>query len=175
MARCHCRGPHRPTPDPAGLVAAPSWPATPRARRVGPRRSRTVPTWNAAAHSRSSSATAAAQVSLSQSPGRAAPAVPVSADEVVILADSRYTRVPDQGELKLNPDAAYLHFTSNETIEGVEWKSEPEVGNVPLVCDASSDICSRPVDVSKYALIYAGAQKNLGPSGVTVAVGPCCS
>ncbi len=86
------------------------------------------------------------------------------------MADSRYTRVPDQGELKLNPDAAYLHFTSNETIEGVEFQTEPDSGAVPLVCDASSNICSRPLDVSKYGLIYAGAQKNLGPSGLTIVV-----
>src|SRR5918998_2687139 len=90
-------------------------------------------------------------------------AVNVAAD----LADSRYTRTPEPHELKLDPRAAYVHITSNETIEGVEFKQEPEVGAVPLVCDASSDIMSRPVDVSKYALIYAGAQKNLGPSGLT--------
>src|ERR671917_172933 len=93
-------------------------------------------------------------------------AVNVAAD----LADSRYTRTPEPHELKLDANAAYVHFTSNETIEGVEFKSEPEVGGVPLVCDASSNIMSRPVDVSKYALIYAGAQKNLGPSGVTVVI-----
>jgi phosphoserine aminotransferase len=93
-------------------------------------------------------------------------AVSVAAD----LADSRYTRTPEAHELKLDPNAAYVHITSNETIEGVEFKREPEVGGVPLVCDASSNICSRPVDVSKYALIYAGAQKNLGPSGVTVVI-----
>jgi phosphoserine aminotransferase len=86
------------------------------------------------------------------------------------MADSRYNRVPAQDELKLDPNAAYVHITSNETIEGVEWKEDPKVGDVPLVCDASSDICSRPVDVSKYALIYAGAQKNLGPSGVTLVI-----
>lgn len=86
------------------------------------------------------------------------------------MADSGYNRIPAQDELKLDPNAAYVHVTSNETIEGVEWKHDPDVGNVPLICDASSDICSRPVDVSKYALIYAGAQKNLGPSGVTVVI-----
>jgi phosphoserine aminotransferase len=93
-------------------------------------------------------------------------AVNVAAD----LADSRYTRTPEPHELKLDANAAYVHFTSNETIEGVEFKTEPEVGDVPLVCDASSNIMSRPVDVSKYALIYAGAQKNLGPSGVTLVI-----
>jgi phosphoserine aminotransferase len=93
-------------------------------------------------------------------------AVHVAAD----MADSRYTRVPEPHELKLDPHAAYVHMTTNETIEGVEWPQEPEVGDVPLVADASSDICSRPMDVEKYALIYAGAQKNLGPSGVTVVI-----
>jgi phosphoserine aminotransferase len=93
-------------------------------------------------------------------------AVNVAAD----LADSRYTRTPEPHELKLDPAAAYVHITSNETIEGVEWKNEPQVGDVPLISDASSNVMSRPVDVSKYALIYAGAQKNLGPSGLTVVV-----
>jgi phosphoserine aminotransferase len=86
------------------------------------------------------------------------------------MADSSFKRVPAQDELKLDPNAAYVHFTSNETIEGVEWKSEPEAGDVPLFCDASSDILSRPIDVAKYGLIYAGAQKNMGPSGVTLVV-----
>ncbi len=81
-----------------------------------------------------------------------------------------FTRVPEAAELKLDPGAAYVHFTSNETIQGVEWKSEPAVGSVPLVCDASSDIFSRPIGVSRYAMIYAGAQKNLGPSGVTLVI-----
>ncbi|MDT7688576.1 MAG: phosphoserine aminotransferase [Acidobacteriota bacterium] len=93
-----------------------------------------------------------------------------AASVVADMADSGYNRVPAQDELKLDPAAAYVHMTSNETIEGVEWKEDPQVGNVPLICDSSSDICSRPVDVSKYALIYAGAQKNLGPSGVTVVI-----
>ncbi len=93
-------------------------------------------------------------------------AVNVAAD----MADSRYSRVPAQDELKLDPHAAYVHMTSNETIEGVEWKAEPEVGDVPLINDSSSNILSRPVDVAKYALIYAGAQKNMGPSGVTVVI-----
>jgi phosphoserine aminotransferase len=81
-----------------------------------------------------------------------------------------FTRVPQQSELKLDPSAAYVHFTSNETIQGVEWNREPESGSVPLVCDASSDIFSRPIDVTKYALIYAGAQKNLAPAGVTLVI-----
>src|SRR5262249_27500573 len=79
-----------------------------------------------------------------------------------------FTRIPKQEELKLDSEAAYVHFTTNNTIFGTEWKQEPEVGNVPLVADASSDIFSRPIDVSKYALIYAGAQKNLAPAGVTL-------
>jgi phosphoserine aminotransferase len=74
-------------------------------------------------------------------------------------------------KLDLDPKAAYLHFTSNETIHGVEFFSEPTPpAGVPLVCDASSDFISRPIDVSKYALIYAGAQKNAGPSGVVVVI-----
>ncbi len=79
----------------------------------------------------------------------------------------KFKRIPKQEELKLDADAAYVHFTSNNTIYGTEWHKEPEVGNVPLVCDASSDILHKKIDVNKYALIYAGAQKNMGPSGVT--------
>jgi len=86
------------------------------------------------------------------------------------MADGGFTRVPAQDELKLDSHAAYVHITTNETIEGVEWKSEPEVGDVPLIADASSDILSRSVPVEKYALIYAGAQKNMGPSGVTLVI-----
>jgi phosphoserine aminotransferase len=81
-----------------------------------------------------------------------------------------FNRLPRADELKLTPNAAYVHFTSNETIQGVEFGSEPEVGAVPLVCDTSSDMFSRPIDASKYALIYAGAQKNLGPAGVTLVI-----
>jgi phosphoserine aminotransferase len=79
-----------------------------------------------------------------------------------------FARIPRQDELKLDPSAAYVHITTNNTIFGTEWQREPEVGDVPLVADASSDIFSRPTDVRRYALIYAGAQKNLGPSGVTL-------
>lgn len=86
------------------------------------------------------------------------------------MADGGFTRVPGNDELSLDPNAAYVHITTNETIEGVEWKQEPEVGNVPLVADASSDILSHPLPVDKYALIYAGAQKNMGPSGVTLVI-----
>jgi phosphoserine aminotransferase len=81
-----------------------------------------------------------------------------------------FARIPRQDELKLTPGAAYVHYTSNNTIFGTEWRSEPAVGDAPLVCDASSDIFSRPIDVGRYGLIYAGAQKNLGPSGLTVVV-----
>ena len=70
----------------------------------------------------------------------------------------------------MNDDAAYLHITSNNTIYGTQWKQFPETGNVPLVADMSSDILSEKVDVSKFGIIYAGAQKNLGPSGITVVI-----
>jgi len=86
------------------------------------------------------------------------------------MADGGFTRVPANDEISLNPQAAYVHLTTNETIEGVQWKTEPDVGSVPLVADASSDILSRRIPVAKYALIYAGAQKNMGPSGVTVVI-----
>ena len=82
----------------------------------------------------------------------------------------KYARVPAQSELKLTPGAAYVHMTSNNTIEGTEWKSLPEVGGAPLVNDTSSDMFSRPIDIRKHALIYAGAQKNMGPAGVTVVI-----
>ena len=81
-----------------------------------------------------------------------------------------YTRIPRQDELKLTPGAAYVHITTNNTIEGTEWKAPPDVGEAPLVADASSDIFSGPIDVSRFGLIYAGAQKNLGPSGVTLVI-----
>ncbi len=78
--------------------------------------------------------------------------------------------MPAQAELKLTPGAAYVHMTSNNTIEGTEYKALPEVGDVPLVNDTSSDMFSRPLDVARHGLIYAGAQKNLGPSGVTLVI-----
>ena len=84
--------------------------------------------------------------------------------------DKRYTRIPRQAELELDPKAAYVHITSNNTIFGTQWHAWPQVGSVPLVADMSSDFLWRPTDVSRFALIYAGAQKNLGPSGVTVVV-----
>jgi len=85
------------------------------------------------------------------------------------LEADNFNHLPAQAELKLDPQAAYLHFTSNETIHGVEYFTEPAApAGVPLICDASSDFISHPVDVSKYAMMYAGAQKNAGPAGVVV-------
>ena len=84
--------------------------------------------------------------------------------------NGNFKRTPKQNELTLTPGAAYVHMTSNETIHGTQWHSLPDVGGVPLVSDSSSDMFSRPIDISKFALIYAGAQKNLGPSGVTVVI-----
>ena len=79
------------------------------------------------------------------------------------------TRVPAASELKLTPGAKYLHITSNETISGAQWKAFPDV-DCPIVADMSSDILSRPFDMSKFGLVYAGAQKNLGPSGLTLVI-----
>jgi phosphoserine aminotransferase len=81
-----------------------------------------------------------------------------------------FSRIPKQGELTLTPGAAYAHITSNNTIEGTQWHALPDVGDAPLVSDASSDLVCRPLDVSRFGLIYAGAQKNLGPSGVTLVI-----
>ena len=81
-----------------------------------------------------------------------------------------FKRIPKQEEIRLTPGAAYVHMTSNNTIHGTQWQYLPNVGDAPLVCDMSSDIYSRPLDISKYAVIYSGAQKNLGPSGVTVVI-----
>lgn len=83
---------------------------------------------------------------------------------------TNYDRLPADGELDLTPGAGYVHYTSNETIQGVQFATEPNVGAVPLVCDASSEFLYKPIDVSKYGLIYACAQKNAGPAGVTVVV-----
>jgi phosphoserine aminotransferase len=82
----------------------------------------------------------------------------------------RYSRIPAQPELALTRGAAYVHMTSNNTIEGTEFKQLPDVGDAPLVNDTSSDMFSRPIDVARHALIYAGAQKNMGPAGVTVVI-----
>lgn len=84
--------------------------------------------------------------------------------------DENYVRMPRNEELDLDPKAAYVHFTSNETIQGIQFRSEPEVGSVPLFCDASSDFLCRPIAANKYAFIYAGAQKNVGPSGMAVVI-----
>jgi phosphoserine aminotransferase len=81
-----------------------------------------------------------------------------------------FTRVPRQSELTLDPGAAYLHYTTNNTIFGTEFHYVPDAGTVPLVADTSSDMFSRPIDVAKFALIYAGAQKNLAPAGLTLAI-----
>ncbi len=81
-----------------------------------------------------------------------------------------FARIPRQDEITLTPGAAYVHMTTNNTLFGTEWSSEPVVGDAPLVADTSSDMFSRPIDVAKYGLIYAGAQKNLGPSGVTLVI-----
>ena len=82
----------------------------------------------------------------------------------------KYTGIPSSGELKYEKDSAYLHITSNNTIYGTQWRDFPDTGDVPLIADMSSDILSRSFDVSKFSMIYAGAQKNLGPSGVTVVI-----
>ncbi len=87
-----------------------------------------------------------------------------------VTDDKRYLRVPAASELKLDPKAAYVHTTSNNTIFGTQWFDFPDTGSVPHVCDMSSDFLWRKVDVSKFGLIYAGAQKNVGPSGVVIVI-----
>ena len=100
-------------------------------------------------------------------------------EEVKKVADCRlaatgepqkFTRLPKASEISFDPNASYVHICTNNTIEGTQWHSIPQTGTVPVVADMSSDIASRPVDVKRFALIFAGAQKNLGPSGVTVAI-----
>jgi phosphoserine aminotransferase len=83
---------------------------------------------------------------------------------------TNFDRIPEAAELDLDGEADFLHFTSNNTIFGTQWQTEPDGGKVPLVADMSSDILSRPIDVSRYGMIYAGAQKNLGPAGVTLVI-----
>ena len=85
-------------------------------------------------------------------------------------SDCNHTRIPTQAELKLDADASYFYYCANNTIYGTEWQYVPETGSVPLVCDMSSDIMSRPVDVSRFGIIYAGAQKNMAPAGLTVVI-----
>lgn len=84
--------------------------------------------------------------------------------------DDNFNRIPKQNELHLHSSARYVHITTNNTLFGTQWQSEPETGDVPIVADASSDILSRPIQIEKYGLIYAGAQKNIGPAGVTVVI-----
>ncbi|HMQ03240.1 MAG TPA: 3-phosphoserine/phosphohydroxythreonine transaminase [Pyrinomonadaceae bacterium] len=90
--------------------------------------------------------------------------------QISFKTDQGYRRAPDNGELRFSPAAVYVHYVSNETIDGVEFGHDVEAGTLPVICDASSDLLSRQIDLDKYAMIYAGAQKNLGPSGVTVVV-----
>ncbi|GAB1391762.1 MAG: phosphoserine aminotransferase [Rubrivivax sp.] len=85
-------------------------------------------------------------------------------------AEGGYTSIPPRAQWQLDPQAAYVHICSNETIGGVQYHATPEVGEVPLVADVSSDILSRPLDVSKYGLLYGGAQKNIGPAGLTIVI-----
>lgn len=92
----------------------------------------------------------------------------VNARCIASSADSSYTRLPP--EWKLNSNLAYVHYTPNETIGGVEFAEAPDVGDVPLIADMSSTILSRPIDVSRFSLIYAGAQKNIGPAGLTLII-----
>jgi len=94
----------------------------------------------------------------------------IGINTVASSIDSNYTTIPPFANWQLNQDAAYLHYTSNETIRGVEFDWIPEVSDVPLVVDMSSDILSRPIDVSRFGLIYAGAQKNIGPAGLTIVI-----
>lgn len=84
--------------------------------------------------------------------------------------EANYKHIPAFEQIKYEPDTAYLHITSNNTIFGTQWQNFPDTKDIPLIADMSSDILSKPIDVSKFALIYAGAQKNLGPSGVTVVI-----
>lgn len=93
-----------------------------------------------------------------------------AANVVATSEASNFTTVPAQSEWKLDANAAYVHYTPNETIGGVEFHWIPDTGEVPLVADMSSTILSRPLDVSRYGLIYAGAQKNIGPAGLTIVI-----
>ena len=93
-----------------------------------------------------------------------------NARAIFSTADDGFRSVPSEDELNFSADAKYIHYTSNETIEGIEFKYDLDGKGAPVVCDASSNILSKPIDVEKYALIYAGAQKNIGPSGVTLVI-----
>ena len=101
--------------------------------------------------------------------------VHVAANTGVGESPVSYVRAPEQEELVLDKDASFVHFTSNETINGIQLANQPgeafpDFGKVPVVCDMSSDFMWRPVDVSRFSFIYAGAQKNIGPSGLVVAI-----
>ncbi len=91
-------------------------------------------------------------------------------NEAYSSADTNFNHIPTNEQLKLTPEAKYVHFTSNNTIFGTQFADEPETNGVKLVCDASSDFLSRPINISKYGVLYAGAQKNLGPAGVTIVI-----
>ncbi|MCI9156026.1 MAG: 3-phosphoserine/phosphohydroxythreonine transaminase [Lawsonibacter sp.] len=86
------------------------------------------------------------------------------------MGEGNYCRIPRQEELKLDPQASYFYYCANNTVFGTEWNYVPDTGDVPLVCDMSSDILSMPVDVSKFGILYAGAQKNMAPAGLTVVI-----
>ncbi len=93
--------------------------------------------------------------------------------QIHVVADTsaqKFTTLPAPGSVKVSPDAAYVHYTPNETIQGVEFHTIPDTGDVPLVADMSSNILSRPIDVSQFGIIYAGAQKNIGPAGLTLVI-----
>lgn len=92
-----------------------------------------------------------------------------TANKIFDAKDTNYNRVPDLSALNYTPGAKYVHFTTNETIQGVQFKEDPQL-SAPVICDMSSDILSRPVEIGRYAMIYAGAQKNMGPAGVTVVI-----
>ena len=105
--------------------------------------------------------------------GKAAYAEAVKEGAVRVPWDGKachYDRVPANSEYAIGKDSAYVYFTSNETIEGVQFHDEPAAGGAPLICDASSDFLHRPLDVSRYGLLYACAQKNAGPAGVTIVI-----
>ena len=85
-------------------------------------------------------------------------------------SDRNHTYIPAQEDLKISEDASYFHYCANNTIYGTEWKYVPETGGIPLVCDMSSNFLSKPVDVSKYGIIYGGVQKNLAPAGMALVI-----
>ncbi len=114
-----------------------------------------------------------AQYVLTGSWGKFAVEEAIKEGPVEVVYDAKatnYDRLPNFAELKLRPDSAYVHITSNETIQGVQFLTDPSSGGAPLVCDASSDFLCRPLDMRQYGMVYACAQKNAGPSGLTVAI-----